>query len=64
MPRVVGLKVAQATAKIVGRRCRIGRLTTKLSPLKMKGRVLAQKGKVLRNAARVDLVVGKGPRRR
>lgn len=67
VPRVVGLKLKKAKARVGSRHCRVGRLTAKVSALKMKGKVLAQKpkpGKVLRERGRVDLVVGKGPRRR
>ena len=58
------LKLAKAKAKIRARHCRVGQVTRKHSSQRLKGRVLSQSpkaGKVLRNGARVNLKVGKGP---
>ena len=65
VPNVVGKALAAATARIVKARCGVGTLTKKLSPAKMKGRVLAEAprpGRRLPAAGRVDLTVGKGRR--
>ena len=67
VPRVVGLKLPKAKARIVGHHCRVGRVTKKFSTLKKKNKVLAQKpkaGKRLKRGTKVNLLVGKGPRRR
>jgi beta-lactam-binding protein with PASTA domain len=64
---VAGLKLVKAKRRIVRHHCRVGRVTKKVSTLKKKGKVLAQKprpGRRLRNGSRVNMVVGKGPRRR
>ena len=63
---MVGLKLKKAKAKIRKRHCRVGKITRKTSSLAKRGRVLSQKpkaGKTLRAGARVNLKVGKGPRR-
>jgi len=63
---VVGLKLARARAKLARRHCRVGKVTRRASTRKKLGTVLAQRpraGKKLRNGAKVNLTVGKGPRR-
>jgi beta-lactam-binding protein with PASTA domain len=67
VPRVVGLSLARAKARIRTRHCSVGRVKRKFSTLKKKGKVLAQSpkaGKNLKRGAKVNLVVGKGPKRR
>jgi beta-lactam-binding protein with PASTA domain len=66
VPRVVGLAPAKAKARIRSRHCSVGRVTKAFSALRKKGKVLSQApkpGKRLRRGARVNMVVGKGPRR-
>jgi serine/threonine-protein kinase len=65
VPNVVGQKLARAKARIRARHCRVGTITRKRSSTAKKGRVLSQSpkgGRVLRNGAKVNLRVGKGPR--
>jgi beta-lactam-binding protein with PASTA domain len=67
VPRVVGLSLAKAEARIRSHHCTVGRVTKKFSTLKKKGKVLAQTpkpGKRLNRSAKVNLLVGKGPKRR
>jgi beta-lactam-binding protein with PASTA domain len=64
VPRVAGLTLPKAKARVRSRHCSVGRVTKKLSTVKKKGKVLSQApkpGKRLKNGARVNLVVGKGP---
>jgi uncharacterized repeat protein (TIGR01451 family) len=66
VPKVVGLTLKKARARIVRAHCRVGKITKKFSTRKKKGKVLAQKpkpGRLLAAGARVNLIVGKGPRR-
>ena len=66
MPRVVGLTLTRAKAKIRTAHCRTGKITRKVSSQRKKNHVLAQSprpGRRLANGARVRLTVGKGPRR-
>jgi beta-lactam-binding protein with PASTA domain len=66
VPKVVGLRLRKARARIVRAHCRVGRITEKFSTRRKKGRVLSQKPKPGRRfaaGARVNLVVGKGLRR-
>jgi uncharacterized repeat protein (TIGR01451 family) len=66
VPKVVGLTLAKAKAKIKKAHCRVGKIRKKLSSRKKKGRVLSQKpkpGKILASGSKVNLTVGKGPRR-
>lgn len=66
VPNVVGLKLAIARTKIVNHHCRVGAIARKRSSLQKKGKVLVQApkaGKRLKNGAKVNLVVGKGPRK-
>jgi uncharacterized repeat protein (TIGR01451 family) len=65
-PKVVGLTLKKARARIVRAHCRVGKITKKFSTRRKKGKVLAQKpkpGRLLAAGARVNLIVGKGPRR-
>jgi Regulator of Chromosome Condensation (RCC1) repeat protein/PASTA domain-containing protein len=65
VPNVIGKLLLKAKARIARAHCRVGTVTKKPSTLKKKGRVLAQKpkaGKRLKNGARVNLTVGRGPR--
>ncbi len=65
VPKVVGLKLAKAKAKIRGAHCGVGKIKKKFSSRKKKGRVLAQKpkpGKTLTSGSKVNLTVGKGPK--
>jgi hypothetical protein len=67
VPRLIGLKLRTARAKIARAHCHVGKITRRFSSLRKKGKVLAQKpraGRRLTVGARVNLVVGKGPRRR
>jgi beta-lactam-binding protein with PASTA domain len=65
VPRVVGLTLAKAKAKVKRAHCGVGKIRKKFSSQKKKGRVLSQKpkpGKVLPSGSKVSLTVGKGPR--
>jgi hypothetical protein len=65
VPRVVGLTLGRAKARIRRAHCRVGKITRKASSARKKDRVLAQSpraGRKLANGARVGLTVGKGPR--
>jgi uncharacterized repeat protein (TIGR01451 family) len=65
VPKTVGLRLKKARARIVRAHCRVGKVTKKFSTRRKKGRVLSQKpkpGRRLVAGARVNLVVGKGPR--
>jgi uncharacterized repeat protein (TIGR01451 family) len=65
VPKVVGLKLAKAKAKIRGAHCGVGKIKKKFSSRKKKGRVLGQKpkpGKTLTGGSKVNLTVGKGPK--
>jgi beta-lactam-binding protein with PASTA domain len=66
VPRVVGRSLARAKASIRSHHCTVGQVTRKFSTLKKKGKVLAQApkaGKRLKRGAKVNLIVGKGPKR-
>ena len=66
VPKVVGLTLKRAKTRIVKARCKVGRVARKTSAKMKKGRVVAQKpkpGKRLAKDAKVNLIVGKGPRR-
>jgi beta-lactam-binding protein with PASTA domain len=63
---VVGLSLPRAKARIRSHHCSVGQVTKKFSTRKKSGKVLAQApkaGKHLKRGAKVNLVVGKGPRR-
>jgi uncharacterized repeat protein (TIGR01451 family) len=65
VPKVVGLTLAKAKAKIRKAHCGVGKIKKKVSSRKKKGRVLSQKpkpGKTLPAGSKVNLTVGKGPR--
>jgi beta-lactam-binding protein with PASTA domain len=61
---VIGKLLPKAKARIVKANCWVATVTKKPSKVKQKGRVLAQPkpGKKLRNGARVNLTIGKGPK--
>jgi uncharacterized repeat protein (TIGR01451 family) len=64
VPKVVGLTLAKAKAKIRKAHCGVGKIKKKVSSRKKKGRVLLQKpkpGKTLPAGSKVNLTVGKGP---
>ncbi|HTS72229.1 MAG TPA: PASTA domain-containing protein [Gaiellaceae bacterium] len=64
VPKVVGLVLGKAKTKIVKANCAVGKVSKKTSPAGKKGKVLAQSpkpGKKLKNHAKVNLTVGKGP---
>jgi beta-lactam-binding protein with PASTA domain len=66
VPLVVGLPLPRAKTRIRNHHCSVGRVTKKFSIRKKKGKVLRQApkaGKHLKRGAKVNLVVGKGPRR-
>jgi beta-lactam-binding protein with PASTA domain len=67
VPNVIGAKLTTAKAKIKARHCRVGKLTYIKSTKKKKGKVLRElpkAGKRLGNSAKVNLLLGKGPKRR
>jgi len=64
---VVGQRLRKAKTRIRRAHCRVGAVRRASSTLKKKGRVLRQRpaaGKRLRRGARVNLTVGKGPKRK
>jgi serine/threonine-protein kinase len=64
---VVGRTLARAKSQIRAHHCRVGKISRKFSSKKKKNRVLVQSpkpGRRLANGHKVNLVVGKGPRRR
>jgi len=67
VPKVVGLGLGAAKKKIVAGHCKVGKVTKKVSTQKAKGKVLAQSpkpGTTLGNGAKVNLTVGKGPKKK
>jgi beta-lactam-binding protein with PASTA domain len=67
VPRVVGLKLGKARAKIARAHCRVGKVTKKASTRRQRGRVLAQSpkaGKTLPAGGTTNLKVGKGPKKK
>jgi beta-lactam-binding protein with PASTA domain len=65
VPNVIGNTLGRAKSRIRNRHCRVGQVTRKFSSRRLKGHVLRQSpraGRRLANGARVNLVVGKGPR--
>jgi beta-lactam-binding protein with PASTA domain len=65
VPKVVGLTLAKAKARIARAYCRVGKVTRKLSSRTKLGKVIGQspkRGKVLRSGSKVNLTVGRGPR--
>ncbi|HEY6150450.1 MAG TPA: PASTA domain-containing protein, partial [Gaiellaceae bacterium] len=66
VPKVIGLTLSKAKAKIRRAHCRTGKVTKKISSRRLRNHVLKQrprKGTRLPNGGRVNLTVGKGPRR-
>jgi uncharacterized repeat protein (TIGR02543 family) len=63
VPKLKGLTLKKARAKLKKAHCRVGKITKKASTKKKQGRVLKQKskpGKILKPNAKVNLTVGKG----
>ena len=63
VPKLKGLTLKKARAKLKKAHCRAGKVTKKASTKKQQGRVLKQKpkpGKILKPNAKVNLTVGKG----
>jgi hypothetical protein len=66
VPNVIGRKASVAKTKIKAKHCRVGKLTYAKSTARRKGRVVLQKpaaGKKLKNGTKVNLWIGRGPRR-
>jgi beta-lactam-binding protein with PASTA domain len=64
VPKVVGKTLATARTAITKAHCKVGKVTRKTSSAKKKGKVIGQTpkaGKTLKNGAKVNLTVGKGP---
>ena len=67
VPNVVGLLLRKAVVRIAHAHCRPGRVIRQPSSKARKNRVLAQNpkpGKTLRQGAKVNLTVGKGPKKK
>jgi hypothetical protein len=65
VPKLKGLTLKKARAKLKKAHCRVGKITRKASTKKLKGRVIGQKPKprkILKPNAKVNLTVGKGGR--
>jgi hypothetical protein len=65
VPKVVGKKLAVAKTKIKAGHCHVGKISYATSTARRKGRVLRERptaGRQLANGAKVNLVVGRGPR--
>jgi beta-lactam-binding protein with PASTA domain len=66
VPNVVGRLLPKAKTRIRAAHCRVGTVTYKVSSTKKKNRVLSETpapGRRLKNGAKVNLRVGRGPRR-
>jgi beta-lactam-binding protein with PASTA domain len=66
VPRVVGLTLSKAKTRIRRAHCRTGKVTKRLSSRRLRNHVLRQRprpGTRLLNGGKVNLTVGKGPRR-
>jgi serine/threonine-protein kinase len=66
VPNVYGKTLAKASARIRKANCRVGKIVKAFSRLKKRGMVLAEKpkpGTALRSGAKVNLILGKGPRK-
>ena len=64
MPKLRGLTLAKAKAKLRKAHCKLGKVTKKAPPGAQKGKVIGQKpkpGRKLKNGAKVNVTVGKGP---
>jgi len=67
VPNVVGRTLASARTRIRRAHCRVGHITRKFSSRRLKNHVLRQSpraGRRLPNGSRVNLTVGKGPKKR
>jgi beta-lactam-binding protein with PASTA domain len=67
VPKVLGLKLANAKTKLRKAHCRTGKVRRKFSTRRKKGKVVAQKpkaGRTLKAGSKVALTLGNGPRRR
>jgi hypothetical protein len=63
VPKLLGLTLSKAKARITRAHCRVGKVTKKPSSARKKGKVLSQKpkpGKRLAPGARVSVTVGRG----
>ena len=63
---MIGNTLARAKAKIRAHHCRVGKITRKTSSLRKKNHVIKQSpraGRRFANGHKVNLTVGKGPRR-
>jgi len=65
VPKLRGLTLAKAKAKL-RKDCKLGKVMKKASPGAQKGKVIGQKpkpmpGRKLKNGAKVNVTVGKGP---
>ena len=66
VPALVGKTLPRARRLLVSRNCRLGRIGKAYSSSTLKGRVLSQRpraGKRMARNARVNVVLGRGPRR-
>jgi beta-lactam-binding protein with PASTA domain len=64
---VVGRRLRKARRKILKAHCRVGKVTSTLSSTRKKDVVLRQRpkaGRRLANGARINLTIGRGPRKR
>jgi beta-lactam-binding protein with PASTA domain len=67
VPNVVGMRVGKAMNKIAHAHCRPGKVIRVPSTKALKNHVIAQKplpGKTLKQGAKVNLTVGKGPKKK
>jgi eukaryotic-like serine/threonine-protein kinase len=67
VPNVIGKTVAAARTRIGKAHCKVGTITRVTSTKKKAGKVLAEKPKAgtkLRNGGKVNLTVGKGPKKK
>ncbi|MGZ4318719.1 MAG: PASTA domain-containing protein, partial [Gaiellaceae bacterium] len=67
VPCVVGQRLRRAKTRIRRAHCKVGAVKLASSTLRMKGRVLRERPAArrrLRNGARVNLTVGKGPKKK
>jgi hypothetical protein len=64
VPKVIGKSLAKAKTAIKKAHCKVGKISHKASSKKKKGKVIGQTpkaGKKLKNGAKVNVTVGKGP---
>jgi beta-lactam-binding protein with PASTA domain len=67
VPNVVGMTVGKAKSRLARAHCGVGNVTRRASSAARKGKVLAQSPsprKRLRNGAKINLTVGKGPKKK